>query len=382
MRIPGTSLETLDLPEEPPRDDGPCWCRNGEPYALCHKYRESQTPLSKWAALRQFRKLHATKYCSHPLASAQECKGGIVRAHTLQRAGLLELISVEQHVYGLESTGMLDESGVHRFTRVGINEASTFTGFCQRHDTELFLPLEKKPFTASKEQLFLMAYRALAKELYAKRFAIRIEPLLRKGDMGKGPLEQVQLQSLLYLREQLHRLSIRDQESTLKEYEQIHLSRDFDRVSAYLIFSDRTLDFATSGGWYPQFDFAGRKLQDLASPDRLESITYSALPFPGGGVVAFVWDSTHGASCVQLVQSLDAIPTAGVPDALVRLSYGCFENTFADPRWWEGLQNSEREHLEQRFVIAADPYTNLSPLFLVEDGRRIARWKVIAREWR
>ena len=153
-------------------------------------------------------------------------------------------------------------------------------------------------------------------------------------------------------------------------------------MSAYLIFSDRTLDFATSGGWYPQFDFAGRKLQDLASPDRLESITYSALPFPGGGVVAFVWDSTHGASCVQFVQSLDAIPTAGVPDALVRLSYGCFENTFADPRWWKGLQNSEREHLEQRFVIAADPYTNLSPLFLVEDGRRIARWKVIAREWR
>jgi hypothetical protein len=33
-----------------------------------------------------------------------------------------------------------------------------------------------------------------------------------------------------------------------------------------------------SGAIYPEFDFAGRKLQDLASPERLESLTYSALP--------------------------------------------------------------------------------------------------------
>ena len=130
-----------------------------------------------------------------------------MRAHTLHRAGLLEVISVDQHVYGLDLTAMPDDSGVYRFKRIGINKASTFTGFCQRHDTELFLPIETKPFIASKEQLFLLAYRAFSKELYAKRFAIRLAPLLRKGDIGKDPLQQVLLQNQLYVQEQLHRLA-------------------------------------------------------------------------------------------------------------------------------------------------------------------------------
>jgi len=382
VRNPEAGLEMLDLPDDPPGDNDPCWCRSGEPFASCHKDRESQTPESKWALLRQFRKLHGSAYCSHPKASPQECKGGIVRAHTLQRAGLLEVISVDQHVYGLELTAMPDDSGVYRFKRIGINKASTFTGFCQRHDTELFLPIEEKPFIASKEQLFLLAYRAFSKELYAKRFAIRLAPLLRKGDIGKDPLQQVLLQNQLYVQEQLHRLAMRDLESTHKDYEQIFLCRDFDRMSAYIIFADRTLDFAVSGAVQPEFDFAGRPLQDLATSGRLDFLTYSALPFRSGGVIAFVWDSMHGASCVQLMRSLDAIGAADVPDALVRLTYEHFENNFADPRWWEGLPISERQHLEQRMATAGNPDINREPDCLADDGHRIARWKVVGREWR
>ena len=124
-----------------------------------------------------------------------------------------------------------------------------------------------------------------------------------------------------------------------------------------------------------------RKLQDLASPERLESLTYSALPLQGQGVIAFVWDAARGASCVQSLRSLDSIADADVPDALVRLTFGHFENTFLDPRWWEGLSNSEREHLEQRFVVAADPGKKMESDFLADDGLRTARWKVISREW-
>jgi hypothetical protein len=228
VKIPDTALETLDLPEDPPGDNDPCWCQSGEPYATCHKNRESQSPDSKSAILSQFRKLYESTYCSHPTASPQQCSRQIVRAHTLQKSGLLSAISVDQHVYGLKLTGLPNDRGIYPFKRIGLNQASTFTGFCERHDAELFRPLETIPFTASKEQLFLLAYRALAKELYAKRFAVRLEPFLRKGDVGKGPVEQVMLQKLRYLREQLHDLSLRDQEATLKDYERIYLSRDFD----------------------------------------------------------------------------------------------------------------------------------------------------------
>ena len=380
-KIPGTNLETLELPADPPGDANPCWCKSGEPFAACHKGRDTQTPESKWTILRELRKLRGAAYCSHPLASEQECKGPIVRAHTLPRSGSLLAICAERHVYGLESGGMPDDNGIFPFKRIGVNQASTFTGFCQRHDTELFRPLEIEPFTASKEQLFLVAYRALSKEVYAKRFALRVQPLLRKGDVGKEPLEQVHLQGYLYLWAQQLRLSLRDLEASLRDYEQIYLSRDFDRMSAYLIFPDRTLDFAVCGGVHPEFDFVGHSLQSLATPNRLDFLIYSALPFQTLGVIAFVWDSTVGVSCIQLMLGLDRLAVADVPDALVRFTFEHFENTYADPRWWEGMSDSERQSLLQRFATAASPQ-NRRPTCLADDGLRTARWRVIAREWR
>ena len=45
---------------------------------------------------------------------------------------------------------------------------STFTGFCSRHDTSLFKPLDTRPFdVGDQEQLFLLAYRAITCELHA-----------------------------------------------------------------------------------------------------------------------------------------------------------------------------------------------------------------------
>lgn len=174
---------------------------------------------------------------------------------------------------------------------------------------------------------------------------------------------------------------MRDLEANLRDYEQIYLSRDFDRMSAYLIFPDRTLDFAVSGGLFPEVDFIGQRLQNLATPERLEMLTFSVLPFQVGGVIAFVWDSTRGDSCVKFILSLDRLAVADVPDALVRLSFEHFENTYADPRWWEGMNVSERERLLHRFATAASP-ENRKLTCLVDDGLRTARWKVIAREWR
>jgi hypothetical protein len=66
--------------------------------------------------------------------------------------------------------------------------ASTFTGFCNRHDTELFRPLESRGFTATTEQCLLLAYRAVCRELYAKQGTLALEETLREADRGK-PVE-------------------------------------------------------------------------------------------------------------------------------------------------------------------------------------------------
>lgn len=56
------------------------------------------------------------------------------------------------------------------------------------------------------------------------------------------------------------------------------------------------------------------------------------------------------------------------------------ENTFASPRWRESLKPEERDALERSTGKAASQ-ENREPRCLKEDGLRVARWKIVAREW-
>ncbi|MBW4038943.1 MAG: hypothetical protein HIU91_08730 [Acidobacteria bacterium] len=133
-------------------------------------------------------------------------------------------------------------------------------------------------------------------------------------------------------------------------------------------------------GVHPEFDFEENSLQALASTDRLDQLTYSAIPFEDGSVFAFVWDSKAGKSCIRLMQSLDRFSNDDVGDALIRMTFEHFENTFADPRWWESLTPRERDALERRTGKAAGQ-ENRDRGCLKEDGLRVARWKIVARQW-
>ena len=198
--------------------------------------------------------------------------------------------------------------------------------------------------------------------------------------MGKEPFEQYRIQEQLYQHEQLQSLSLRDLEATLKDCAEMSRGGDFGSMSAYLVFADSKISFATSGGVHPEFDFEGNTLQALASTDRLDLLTYSAIPFEHGGVFAFVWDSKAGKSCIRLMQSLDRFSNDVLPDALLRFTFEHFENTFADPRWWESLTPQERDALERRTGKAASQ-ENRKADCLKDDGLRVARWKIVARQW-
>lgn len=379
--IPGTPYQSLELPPNPPDPLDPCWCGSGQVYEACHRDRNLQKPESKWNLLKEVRRLHEMQYCSHPQASSSTCAGGIVRSHTLQLAGVLSTIALNRHVYGLDVFGEPDPNGKPRYTLIGVRKASTFTGFCSRHDTELFRRLETQPFIASKEQLFLLAYRALTKEVYAKRFAVKCVPILRKTDKGRDILSQVQLQDYLYVHEQILRQSLKDLESTSHDYRNAFLAEDYDRFSAYIVFTDRIPDFAVSGCIHPEFDFQGRKLQNLSSPERLDLITYTVLPLYSGGIIALVWDAKAGTSCQKLASSLANLSDSEVQDAIVRFTYEYFENCYASPRWWESLSMGQRNHLLNRIALAGSDQVNREPDCLKDDGLRAATWKVMKREW-
>lgn len=71
---------------------------------------------------------------------------------------------------------MIDETSANQgfeMREIGRKKATTFTGFCGVHDFEIFKPIEEVDYSkGNKEQEFLFAYRALAKEYHEKKSSL------------------------------------------------------------------------------------------------------------------------------------------------------------------------------------------------------------------
>jgi len=129
------------------------------------------------------------------LAPGMECTNRAIKAHSIQNATVLDLLARDGHVKMIVRDAK-KESLTIDFGDVGRNEAYTFAGFCSNHDSSLFAPIDNFAFNPkNEEQLFLIAYRAVARELYAcMDGAIKLQTGYQKRvelgfDTGKEPEE-------------------------------------------------------------------------------------------------------------------------------------------------------------------------------------------------
>ncbi|PAF31092.1 hypothetical protein [Paenibacillus sp. 7516] len=67
------------------------------------------------------------------------------------------------------------DNGKFKLHEVGKGKASTFTGFCNKHDSKIFRPIESYVYKISDtEQNFLFAYRAFALGYYERYSAYKL----------------------------------------------------------------------------------------------------------------------------------------------------------------------------------------------------------------
>src|SRR5947208_2051803 len=107
----------------------PCWCGSGLKYKRCHLGREQMNATNPWDNAKRIEKARSVRMCLHPKEGAGSCRDGIVRAHSVQES-VLRMIATDGHVYGsnLHTAALLKNDGKVSFARIGVNDASTFTG--------------------------------------------------------------------------------------------------------------------------------------------------------------------------------------------------------------------------------------------------------------
>ena len=143
------------------------------------------------------------------LAPSGTCENSAIRAHSVQNAAVMGLLQRNGHVKASSPRIHKDDSFSLVWQDTGRNLATTFEGFCSAHDTDLFLPIDSRPLdVADREQLFLYAYRAVARELHTAMeagirtqsiYKQRVEAGIDKGDQpGAAGMLAVELMASAY----------------------------------------------------------------------------------------------------------------------------------------------------------------------------------------
>lgn len=330
----------------------PCWCGSGKKYKRCHSDRENQKPVNRFQALETFKKAKK-KICAAPKEHPISCEGQIIKAHTVSKSSSLKKIAKDSHVYKT----LPDVLDIHRANGrpspklEGINDASTFTGFCQKHDRELFSPIENQEFNWTDERVFLVAYRAFCYEWHAKNSVSGLEDFFKSLDAGRHPIEQIYMQG--WFRDFFigTNAAVKDQKTYKNDFDRMLLSQDYSKIIWVGFEFDKPPSVMGAGGFCPLQDFAGNRLQDLTDLSVIsQPIYYSSFSSGNRGIFCLAWIDGYGDACNKFVNSFLEIEDENKPDEIIALLFDHSENLFLAPDWWEGLTEEQQENLKGRSI--------------------------------
>ena len=104
------------------------------------------------------------------------CKCDAIQSHSIQKGGAIAAISENGHVLKIGPTLNAKKlKDFETFERIGVNKASTFLGFCNLHDTEVFAEIEAGNLIFSDRVAVIFAIRAIALELYRKKVMVELQ---------------------------------------------------------------------------------------------------------------------------------------------------------------------------------------------------------------
>lgn len=145
----------------------------------------------KFESIKEFyRVVKNSKKCIFPNCENRSIK----QSHTIQKSGSLTAIASESHLLHPTIDEPADELRM-KMERIGIGDATTFPGFCTRHE-EMFSEFENKKDIDSVEAAKLQAYRSICREIVINQIKLeRVKKSILKYKNARNRQAQVILQN-------------------------------------------------------------------------------------------------------------------------------------------------------------------------------------------
>jgi hypothetical protein len=325
------------------------------------------------AKITEFRKKVNNKGRCFHYDSGAHCSEYIM-AHSIQRNNLLSSIARNGHVYSLDTSfaSIAKNYGKVMYKLKGINELSTFKGFCGKHDNELFRPIDDFPVIPTDEQAILYAYRSIARELFVKQNALII--LLDQIDSIQNETRRNIAKSHV-----VGLLSGFESLSNEKSYYDISLKSNRYEDIEYIVFKlENKPSILFSSLMFPDFDFHGNQLQNLADLNtNLSLITYSSGWLSEGWAFIFSWHNNSSVICKQFIKSLfgNKRDSNFLTDCLFRLAIGC-ENNAISPEWWDNQPEVIKKEIVDRISDQVDMLADIDNDHYRKGLEDVSKWEI------
>lgn len=353
----------------------PCWCGSGKKFKRCHIDRDKERPLPPYQHSELFRKIFSKRVCLAHLADGSPCSKVIIKAHTIPKSSLRH-IGQDGHLYSFSRNYLEyhDNGGTAVVGRIGIQRASTQSCFCSKHDNELFKIIEDIEFVGSARQCFMFYYRALCHELFVKQGFGEVQNMLKGLDRGRGVYDQHRVQYLAHLFGVGSSKSLNELKNAKKIADGFLRSHSYLDVCSLIIQCDNVPNVMCSTIFFPEYDFGGKKLQDILDlSSRMRSVSVTSFASLGKGFVVFVWIKRDSDIILKFVESMLALDRGSIPDAICRLFVEYSENIYFAPAWWERLGGDVKEYVVEKYNSTISVK---NPTGLMDSKFKLACWNI------
>lgn len=298
--------------------------------------------------IANFRKRFSTKVC---MAPQTDHSGGIVSAHTLSSQAVLRKLSVDGHVYAPSHSGHFSpDAHPIEIRRLGLRDVSVFNGFCAKHDAELFSCIENEPFCFRREQCFMLAYRATARECYLKRKQSESIPTPDEIRAIHGIDEQLTYSEYTLIHQAASLRGAEEVEGLKAKLDGYLVKNAWDRLVTYAVLFPQTPNVAASFAFQPFHDMNGIQLQDYVDLSaEMSLLIVNLLPLEQGGAAIFSWPDSSNSAPRRFFDSV--VNSDNLTSSVIHAVLDHSENFAFAPVWYEAQSEETKAYLFSRIVL-------------------------------
>lgn len=304
-----------------------CYCGSQKKYKnCCLKKDDKPKGIDIINELSSLYKTSKFKKCFHP--DQESCGNKIIKAHAIQNNKILSELSVEGKVIMTHYRPDRPFEYAHLYGR---KQATTFSGFCNYHDQEVFKDIEIKDFNGEEKQLFLYAYRAFVSEYYKK-----ITDLKFSSNFS---------QSIDYIKslEKGQQMAIYDFSEKKLEFNNALKNKNYDCLINEVWEFNKEINFAACGYYAPTTDLKGNIIQDLSKDKIVSHIYYNVFPGKDKSFVLLSWLRSNGDILFDFKRQYSELNIKEKENYISNLVINNTDNIVIKPSAWDKLREDQKE---------------------------------------